>query len=432
LYNLIGDDRLFDKFQEIAKIDPEQDVGNLVSDWLQDHLPNIYQQIEQEIGDPDYPAEPAEYDIDEGDTYGSGNGGMDGVVYEDDYDNVDDNEQVCVYCGTPRDDKLGCCDENHWVTKAEFDKDEVKEDSQDDDGGFEAIQSAIIRRIAHSHHELLMKLGPDGVLEAAREIAEYAAPVEEIGTSDVSAWVAQIERDAGIEKEVAEAKDTIKYDPKTGKLTGWEHEGDWKKQTKKKDPVGKIHNMSDVARRRTEKMAKDETLEEAFERLVSEDTINVGDIIRKKDEPEIQGRVIRLQGTKYIINVEGEEYHIEQADAEKVKGLNEDQVSDKLQSFVGQTFYIPAEGQKGTVAKVADPKRFSLGLVVDLANGTTTVVHFKDLKPVEETPGPIKQLWQRLVATITGGATPKMQPKYNAPVSDINTPKQFQKLAGLK
>jgi hypothetical protein len=157
LYNLIGDDKLFDKIQEIARIDPEQDVGNLVADWLQDHLPNIYQQIENEIGDPDYPAEPSEDEVDEGNTYGSGDGGMDGVVYEED---------------------------------------------NDDDGGFEAIQSAIIRRIAHSHHELLMKLGPDGVLEAARDIAQFAAPVEEIGTSDVSAWVAQIERDAGIEKRI--------------------------------------------------------------------------------------------------------------------------------------------------------------------------------------------------------------------------------------
>ena len=74
------------------------------------------------------------------------------------------------------------------------------------------------------------------------------------------------------EDEVAEAKDKVTYDPKTGKLTGWEHEGDWKKSKgKKKDPVGKIHNMSDVARRRTEKMTSDETLEEAFERALGEE-----------------------------------------------------------------------------------------------------------------------------------------------------------------
>jgi hypothetical protein len=141
--------------------------------------------------------------------------------------------------------------------------------------------------------------------------------------------------------------------------------------------------MSDVARRRTEKMAKDETLEETFERLVNEDDT-----------------------------------------------FTEDQVSDKLQSFIGQTFYVPAEGQKGTVAKVAEKTRFSNSLVVDLANGTTIAVHFKDLKPVEETPGPIKQLWQRLVATITGGATPKMQPKYSTQVPDPMT--DIKNLAGLK
>ena len=425
LYDIIGDDRLFDQIAEVAKVDPEEDVRSVVENWLQDHLPHIYQQIQMEIGDPDIPAEPAEYDVDEGNTYGSGDGGMDGVVYED-------------------------------------------EDSQDDDGGFEAIQSAIIRRIAHSHHELLMKLGPDGVLEAAREIAEYAAPVEEIGTSDVSGWVRRIEQDAGIEKEevaeerdiddneevctycgeprddkfsccdenhwetkkefddnMNEEKEKISYDPKTGKLTGWEHEGDWEKtKGKKKDPVGKIHHMSDVARRRTEKMTSDETLEEAFERALNEDY-----------NPMVPGD--SASPLSYAQRDATERYcdacdHIEEECICEDEELNEDQISDKLQSFVGQTFYIPAEGQKGTVAKIADQTRFSNSLVIDLANGTTTVVHFKDLKPVEETPGPVKQLWQRLVATITGGATPKMQPKVNAPVSDINTPKEFQKLAGIK
>ena len=102
--------------------------------------------------------------------------------------------------------------------------------------------------------------------------------MEEIGTSDVSIMVREVYNEVGVEypeevnedKEeckycggdcpndeehacdgylgdiddlykVTEAKDKVTYDPKTGKLTGWEHEGDWKKQTKKKDPVGKIH-----------------------------------------------------------------------------------------------------------------------------------------------------------------------------------------------
>ena len=202
LYNIIGDDRLFDRLGELADSDPEADARDLVVDWLQDNLPHIYQQIMNEIGDADIPAEPAEQpEVDEGNTYGSSNSGIDGVVYEE--RDIEDNEQVCVYCGDPRDDKMACCDENHFITKKEYDQDNVNEDedAQDDDGGVEAIMSAIIRRIANSHHELLMKLGPDGVLEAAREQAEYAAPVDEIGTSDVSGWVRRIEQDAGIEKE---------------------------------------------------------------------------------------------------------------------------------------------------------------------------------------------------------------------------------------
>jgi hypothetical protein len=430
LYDIIGDDRLFDQIAEVAKVDPEEDVRSVVENWLQDHLPHIYQQIQAEIGDPDVP-EPVEQgqedEVDEGNTYG-GDGMPDGVVYEDE---------------------------------------------QDDDGGFEAIQSAIIRRIAHSHHELLMKLGPDGVLEAAREVAEFAAPVEEIGSSDVSAWVHMIERDAGIEKEevaeerdvddseevcvycgdprddklgccqenhwetkaefdkahgVDEAKDKVTYDPKTGKLTGWEHEGDWKKtKGKKKDPVGKIHHMSDVARRRTEKLAQGETLEETFDRLVNEGVINVGDIIKDKTQPEISGKVVGDIDENYIIQVEDDQYHIKKLNAEKVNELNE---AVDLNQLKGQEVYVPGEGTTGIIAGQADPSKFSNSLIINLKNGQQTVVHFKDVQATK--PGLGKQLLDKLNAFTGGGTMPKYQPKPIGQVGDLNTPKQFQKLAGIK
>jgi hypothetical protein len=154
---------------------------------------------------------------------------------------IDDNEEVCTYCGEPRDDKFSCCDENHWETKKEFDD------------------------------------------------------------------------------NMNEEKNKVTYDPKTGKLTGWEHEGDWKKSKgKKKNPVGKIHHMSDVARRRTEKLSKEETLEEAFEQALGEAAINVGDIIQKKGSPEIQGKVTGDGDGYYFINVNGEQYSIRMQDAEHV------------------------------------------------------------------------------------------------------------------
>jgi len=384
LYNIFGDDKLFDRLEELADIDPEADVRDAVMERLSEVNPQMYQAILDAIGDEDTP-EP-ESEIGEGNTYGSSDSGMDGTVYEED----------------DQDDLLA---------------------------NIESIQSAIIRRILNNigeHSELLKKAGPEGIMNASLDVAGFHAPMEEIGSSDISAMVREVYNEIGVEypevteerdiedseqvcvycgdprddklgccdenhfitkkefdqdNEVNEAKDKVTYDPKTGKLTGWEHEGDWKKQTKKKDPVGKIHHMSDVARRRTEKMAKDETLEEAFERLVNEDVIT------------------------------------------------EDQVTDKLQSFVGQTFYVPKEGNKGTVSAVADPKRFSNSLVVDLDNGTTTVVHFTDLEAT--TPGIVKQTLDKLKSVITGGGTPKYQPKpYGSVSGDMK--EDILKLAGLE
>jgi hypothetical protein len=349
LYNIVGDDRLFDRLGELADSDPEADARDVVVAWLQDNLPQIYQQIENEIGDPDVPAEPAEdtQEVDESADLLVGKVTELLKRFEENameigaYGDPDINEIIkhlkngdseaaaeAVWYSYSDQDGGEVPQIEPYIEdlKAEFDELTGQEttmesnEDEDDDGGFEAIQSAIIRRIAHRHHDLLMKIGPDGVLEAARHVAEFAAPVEEIGSSDVSAWVDMIEREAGIEQEdeLAEAKDKVTYDPKTGKLTGWEHEGDWKKQTKKKDPVGKIHHMSDVARRRTEKMAKDETLEEAFERLVNEGAINIGDMIKDKTQPEISGKVVGDMDENYIIQVEDDQYHVKKLNAEKV------------------------------------------------------------------------------------------------------------------
>jgi hypothetical protein len=50
-----------------------------------------------------------------------------------------------------------------------------------------------------------------------------------------------------------EAQDKVERDPETGKVKSWSHEGDWEKADGK-DPRGKVTHMSDVARRKSEKM----------------------------------------------------------------------------------------------------------------------------------------------------------------------------------
>ena len=56
------------------------------------------------------------------------------------------------------------------------------------------VSQAIIRRILNQRTGLLAKFGPEAVMQAVDEVAEWHDDVEEIGSSDVSAWVSQVER----------------------------------------------------------------------------------------------------------------------------------------------------------------------------------------------------------------------------------------------
>lgn len=55
----------------------------------------------------------------------------------------------------------------------------------------DAVQSAIIRRIMSQHKEALVAHGPAVIMQAAEEVADNVGHVDEIGTSDVSAWTQQ-------------------------------------------------------------------------------------------------------------------------------------------------------------------------------------------------------------------------------------------------
>jgi hypothetical protein len=510
LYNIIGDDRLFDRLQELADIDPTADARDVVSSWLYDNLPQVYQRIESEMGDPDTPAEPSEDNQEVDESVDSLVGKVTELLkrFEQNameigaYGDPDINEiikhlkngdseaaaEVVWYSYSDQDGgEVPQIEPYVNDLQAEFEELTGKETTnegewQEDD--VEMIQSAIIRRILHNindHSELLMKAGPDGVMNAARDVASFHAPMEEIGSSDVSIMVREVYREVGVEypeevnedkeeckycggdcpndKEhacdgylgdiddlykVAEAKDKVTYDPKTGKLTGWEHEGDWKKSKgKKKDPVGKIHHMSDVARRRTEKMTSDETLEEAFERLVNEGAINVGDVIKDKTQPEITGKVVGDIDENYIIQVEDDQYHIKKLNAEVVKkGLLEadSRFMSFLEPLVGKEVYIPGEGTTGTVVGPSPNPKLPTGIQVKLSNGqlvTTGPGLFKSTKP-----GLVQQAIDKL-NSLTGkiDPVPSVAKPYGTvagPMDNLhkqdwsNVKEDILKLAGLK
>ena len=65
----------------------------------------------------------------------------------------------------------------------------VAEDANDS-----PVAGAITRRILMQRHDLLKQYGPKLVTAAIDEVADYVGDVEEIGSSDVSSWVKQVER----------------------------------------------------------------------------------------------------------------------------------------------------------------------------------------------------------------------------------------------
>lgn len=144
-------DGLIEELLTLAETDPNEDARDTIMSWMQTEMPTEYQQLLSDIGDdPDYPSEQTE-----GNVYGA-----------------------------------SAMDEPN-VNESEWDKDQV-----------DSIANAIIRRITNNigqHKELLMKAGPDGVMNAARDVASFHAPVEELGSSDISNMVREVYREVGVD-----------------------------------------------------------------------------------------------------------------------------------------------------------------------------------------------------------------------------------------
>ncbi len=67
-------------------------------------------------------------------------------------------------------------------------------DLKEDSDSTEAVEMAIMRRMLVAHTDLIVKHGLDGVVAAIEEVAEDVGEVDEIGNSDVSAYVRQVQR----------------------------------------------------------------------------------------------------------------------------------------------------------------------------------------------------------------------------------------------
>ena len=77
-----------------------------------------------------------------------------------------------------------------WITMQQR---MVREDS---DSG-EAVEMAIMRRMLVAHTDLIVEFGLDKVVDAIEEVAYNVGDTDEIGTSDVSGWVNQVQQILG-------------------------------------------------------------------------------------------------------------------------------------------------------------------------------------------------------------------------------------------
>jgi hypothetical protein len=80
----------------------------------------------------------------------------------------------------------------NWFWFLPFEDQELSEE-QDTSG----VERAILNRVMVAHTDLLMKFGPEKVMQAAEEVAYNVGDVDEIGTSDVSAYVNQVKQILG-------------------------------------------------------------------------------------------------------------------------------------------------------------------------------------------------------------------------------------------
>jgi hypothetical protein len=128
-------------------------------------------------------------------------------------------------------------------------------------------------------------------------------------------------------KVLAEETDVVVRD-KEGKVKSWSHEGDWKKATGK-NPVGKIHNLSDKARRETEKMAaKNEHTD---------------------DSGEYDDEVGMVKNSLHTISRMCKVLHNELADNENLPEWVEEKISQAKGMMVTVTDYMISQHERGDI-----------------------------------------------------------------------------------
>lgn len=200
-------DDLVDELIALSEMDADEDARDTIMGWMQTEMPTEYQEIIRSAGSDDQTEQPEE----EPSTVAEDENNFASMSRNDLLEFLNLDPLVAQHISN---DKLR--------EKAEAKSQGMTEGSFNDDGSYntsddeavadeeddydydqvDMIANAIIRRIlgnVKQHSELIMKAGPDGVMNAARDVASFHAPVEELGSSDISIMVREVYNEVGLQ-----------------------------------------------------------------------------------------------------------------------------------------------------------------------------------------------------------------------------------------
>ena len=178
-------DDLVDELLALSEMDPDADARETILGWMQTEMPAEYQEFISSVDDEDL------------NESGTGDTPIESMSRNEllDYLNLDPLQSQNISNNELR---AAAEEKSQDMTESEYGS--YGEINESDDQ-VESIQRAIIGRILNDvkrHGKLIRKAGPDGIMDAARNVAEWHAPVEELGSSDVSAMVREVYSDLGV------------------------------------------------------------------------------------------------------------------------------------------------------------------------------------------------------------------------------------------
>jgi len=375
LGDLIGDDVLWDNIGDLGDIDPEADTRGLIVQWVDDNMPEIMDQLKGKSGF-------VQMDEATDDDYSVHVGAKDGLeifknnepqycmnchnlshMYAEiaDPENPTDGlpegeaEVVCPNCkspsyfiatekeietyGPPKDNiELDEATDDDYDAQADQDAMDYEADINlgDNDDQADAVYDAILRRF-QGNLDLVIKVG--GPRETMAAIQDYVdsedwSDLQEIGSSDVSAWVDNIVKQHSTPDNLERLKRLSGMEVKEGRMKELHYD---------------LENASDEEFEKNWKSKKSDWQE-----------VKTPGLAKDPNKPAYIGKM-KMHEEKPVY-----------------------EAHEKLEKLVGQRVYVKNKGQTGTVDQVSTTH--SNALVVDMDNGQTTVSHFTDLTSEDEKP----------------------------------------------